>query len=210
MPSLFKTVVAALAVAATPALAELSVTAPIASTKCTGGQTCQVSWNDNGRGVTLAQQGNMTIALYTGGAQQQTFLQPIAYPEAVNVSTTSAVVFTVDPTIGPNGADYFIRFSSTSLNQNNSANPYLSFSAKFTLEGMSGTFNSSVQAQISSASSNSQTSTGSPTGTTTRASGTSSSRSATATNSTGGALKNSAAGALAAGVAVVAGVVAMF
>ncbi|PVF98728.1 hypothetical protein CPB86DRAFT_784572 [Serendipita vermifera] len=74
MPSLFKTVVAALAVAATPALAELSVTAPIASTKCTGGQTCQVSWNDNGRGVTLAQQGNMTIALYTGGAQQQVSL----------------------------------------------------------------------------------------------------------------------------------------
>jgi hypothetical protein len=36
------------------------------------GQTCNVSWNDNGKNnITLAQHGNCTVALYTGNAQQQ-------------------------------------------------------------------------------------------------------------------------------------------
>jgi hypothetical protein len=75
-------------------------------------------------------------------------------PNSVNVSTTASVEFTVDPTIGPNGSDYFIRFSSTSLaNPTSAGNPYLSFSAKFTLAGMSGTFNQTVLNQIASASS---------------------------------------------------------
>jgi hypothetical protein len=150
---MIKVLVAVLA-ASSPAFAELSVTAPIGTTTCTGGQTCQVSWEDNHTGVSLAQQGNCTIALYTGGAQQQTFLQPIVSPNSVNVSTTASVEFTVDPTIGPNGSDYFIRFSSTSLaNPTSAGNPYLSFSAKFTLAGMSGTFNQTVLNQIASASS---------------------------------------------------------
>jgi hypothetical protein len=134
-------------------------------------------------------------------------LQPIVFPEPANVSTTSSVVFTVDPSVGPNSDQYFVRFTSTTLNQNGTSNPYLSFSAKFTLDNMRGTFNASVQAQISSASS-SASSTAAPSGSTSRSS-TSTSRSSTSTSSTGGAAKNTA-GMFAAGVAVAAGVVALF
>jgi len=212
--SMLKALVAVLAVSA-PAVAELSVTAPIGTTTCTGGQVCTVSWSDNHSGVSLAQQGNCTVALYTGGAQQQTFLQPIAYPNAVNVSTTASIDFTVDPTIGPNGADYFIRFSSTSLaNPASAANPYLSFSAKFTLAGMSGTFNQTVLNQIASAGSTTPASTAAPnTATHNTASGSGShttTASHTSTTHSGAGLTAGVSGVLVAGAAVVAGVAGLF
>jgi len=213
---------AAVLVAASPALAELSVTAPIGTTTCTGGQTCAVTWEDNHSGVSLAQQGNCTVALYTGNAQQQTFLQPIAYPNSINVSQIQTVQFTVDPTVGPNSNLYFIRFSSTTLaNPTSPTNPYLSFSAKFTLAGMSGTWNSTVQQQIagitsagSSATSTGATGTGTGTGTAhpTTATTTSSHSSTTTTTHSGafrGAVSGSAS-ALFAGAAFVAGVVTLY
>jgi hypothetical protein len=208
--SMLKALVAVLAVSA-PAVAELSVTAPIGTTTCTGGQVCTVSWSDNHSGVSLAQQGNCTVALYTGGAQQQTFLQPIASPNAVNVSTTASIEFTVDPTIGPNGADYFIRFSSTSLaNPSSPSNPYLSFSAKFTLAGMTGTFNQTVLDQIASASSTASSTAAPNTATRNTAS---SSRTTSATHTTthsGAGLTAGVSGVLVAGAAVVAGVAGLF
>jgi len=190
------------------------VTAPIAGTTCTGGQVCSVTWNDNRQGVSLAQQGNCTVALYTGGAQQQTFLQPIAYPNAINVSTIQTIQFTVDPTVGPNSDQYFIRFSSTSLtNPTSPTNPYLSFSAKFTLAGMSGTFNSTVQQQLagvtssaSSSASSSGTARPTTTGTTSRTSTTSTTTHSAAFH---GAVSGSAS-ALVAGAAFVASVVSLF
>jgi len=208
--SMLKALVAVLAVSA-PAVAELSVTAPIGTTTCTGGQVCTVSWSDNHSGVSLAQQGNCTVALYTGGAQQQTFLQPIASPNAVNVSTTASIEFTVDPTIGPNGADYFIRFSSTSLaNPSSPSNPYLSFSAKFTLAGMTGTFNQTVLDQIASASSTASSTAAPNTATRNTAS---SSRTTSATHTTthsGAGLTAGVSGILVTGAAVVAGVAGLF
>lgn len=211
--SFVKLFVAVLA-AVSPAAAELSVTAPIAGTTCTGGQVCQVAWEDNHTGVTLAQQGNCTVALYTGNSQQQTFLQPIAFPTAINVATTAAIQFTVDPTIGPNGSMYFIRFSSTSLqNPNSTGNPYLSFSAKFTLAGMSGTFNSTVQGQLAALSSTAgATATGATTthATTSSSHTTTTSSTASHTSTTGGALPNAAGSALVAAGALFAGVVALF
>lgn len=205
---------AAALVAASPALAELSITAPIAGTTCTGGQVCDVTWNDNRQGVSLAQQGNCTVALYTGNSQQQTFLQPIAYPTAINVSTIQTIQFTVDPTIGPNSDQYFIRFSSTTLaNPTSPTNPYLSFSAKFALTGMSGTFNATVQQQlagVTSASSPASTSTGTARPTTT---GTTSHTSTTSTTSRSAAFHGAVSGsasALVAGAAFVAGVVSLF
>ncbi|KIM27805.1 hypothetical protein M408DRAFT_16462 [Serendipita vermifera MAFF 305830] len=212
----------ALVATASPALAELSMTAPVAGTVCTGGQACAVTWNDNRQGPSLAQQGNCTIALYTGGAQQQTFLQPIAYPQSVNVSEIQSISFVVDPAIGENSDQYFIRFSSLTLaNPTSPTNPYLSFSAKFTLSGMTGTFNSTVRNQIASASatpsstaggSTSQTSTG----TVTRAS--SSSTTSRASNGTNNAAfpravigtSTGSAGVLVAGAAFVVGVVSLF
>jgi hypothetical protein len=147
------TLVAAIAALAVPALGELAVSLPTTSSTCSGGQRCTITWADNRQGVSLAQQGNCTVALYTGSMSQQTFLQSIAYPDPINVATTPSIDFTVDPTVGENGKYYFIRFSSTTLKDG--ANPYLSFSAIFTLNGMSGTFNQTVKAQIQGATSTS-------------------------------------------------------
>jgi hypothetical protein len=214
--SMMKLLAAAL-VAASPTLAELSVTAPVAGTTCTGGQVCSVTWQDNHSGVSLAQQGNCTIALYTGNAQQQTFLQPIAYPNSINVSQIQTVQFTVDPTVGANSDLYFIRFSSITLaNPTSAGNPYLSFSAKFTLAGMTGTFNSTVQQQlagITSASAAASTAaTGTGTAHPTTLTGTTSHSSTTTTTHSGafrGAVGGSAS-ALFVGAAFVAGVVGLY
>jgi len=86
------------------------------------------------------------IGIYTGNAQQQTLLQLIA--PSVPVATTSTVQFTVDPTIGPNGNEYFIRVESLTAVDPTTSYPIESFSAKFTMAGMTGTFNATVQAEI--------------------------------------------------------------
>lgn len=208
-PAMLKSLLALAVLAVAPAAAELSVTAPIATTTCTGGQTCEVSWRDDGKGVNLTQQGLCTVALYVGGRTQQTFLQPIAFPTPINVATTASIVFTVDPSVGENSSEYFIRFSSQNLTQANSTTgaPYLSFSAKFKLDGMTGKFNETVQAQISSSALPTAT------GSTSTSAGTTSSRStttraATSTSTPGAASRNSAVGA-AAGAIVLAGLAAL-
>jgi uncharacterized membrane protein len=206
---------AAALLAASPALAELAVTAPIGTTTCVGGQVCAVTWDDNRSGVSLAQQGNCTIALYIGNAQQQTFLQPIAYPNSINVSQVASVQFTVDPTVGANNNEYFIRFSSTTLtNPTSPTNPYLSFSAKFTLSGMTGTFNSTVQQQLAGISSSGGVFTSAPTGSSsgTRAPTTTGTSSRAANTTTNAAFHGAGAASsvFVAGAAFVAGAVALF
>jgi len=190
------TVIAAFAALALPTLGELAVTAPVATTTCSGGQSCNVAWNDNNQGVTLAQQGNCTVALYTGSKTQQTFLQPIAFPNSIDVSKTSSLQFTVDPTVGENGANYFVRFTSLSLKDG--ANPYLSFSAIFALDSMTGTFNQTVKNEIQGVSSTPAASSTKPATTvlTSTRGSTSASRSASASasasnkNNTGAAFVN--------------------
>jgi len=210
----------ALVAGASPALAELAMTAPVAGTVCNAGQPCTITWNDNRQGVSLAQQGNCTVALYTGNAQQQTFLQPIAYPQSINVSEIQTISFTPDATVGANSELYFIRFSSITLaNPTSPTNPYLSFSAKFTLAGMTGTFNSTVQAQLAgitsasaAPSSTGNTPSGSSTATTTRATSTTSRANGTNAATRGAivGVSSGSAGVLVAGAALVAGVVSLF
>jgi hypothetical protein len=142
-------------------------------------------------------------------------LQPIVFPGSVNVSTTTSVSFTVDPTVGPNGNNYFIRFSSTSLaNPSSTANPYLSFSAKFTLAGMTGTFNQTVLNQIAATSTGATiapTSTPTTGAITTHVTTTAShSTSSTTTTHSGAGLNAGVSGVLVAGAAVVAGVAGLF
>jgi len=136
------------------------------------------------------------------------------FPGSVNVSTTSSVSFTVDPTVGPNGSNYFIRFSSTSLaNPASTANPYLSFSAKFALAGMTGTFNQTVLNQIAATSTaaSAPVTTAATTEhtTTTHVTTSAHSTSSTATHS-GAGLTAGVSGVLVAGAAVVAGVAGLF
>ena len=122
-----------------------------------------------------------------------------AYPTPVNVATTPSIEFTVDPAVGENGKYYFIRISSTTLKDG--ANPYLSFSAIFTLNGMSGTFNQTVKNQIQGATSTSgPTTTGNAAATvlttSTRGATTSAAASRPATASSSAANKNGTGAAL--------------
>lgn len=123
-----------------------------------------------------------------------------AYPTPINVATTPSIDFTVDPTVGENGKFYFIRFSSTTLKDG--ANPYLSFSAIFTLNGMSGTFNQTVKNQIQGATSTSGATTTANNAaatvltTSTRGATTSAAASRPATASTSAANKNGTGAAL--------------
>ncbi|KAF5348813.1 hypothetical protein D9756_009770 [Leucocoprinus leucothites] len=138
---------AALALAVSPALATVFLTSPTASTTFHGGQPATINWQDDGSVPSLEQFGNARVSIYVGNAQQQTSLQTIV--DSVNVATTSSVQFTPNPQIGPNGNDYFIRIESLAFKDpKNPQFPALSFSAKFTMDNMSGTFNSTIQAQI--------------------------------------------------------------
>lgn len=128
--------------------ASVSMSAPIGTTTCTAGQKCTISWSDDGKPPTLAQFGTAEVGVWAGNAQQQTELQSIQ--AGVNVATTAEIDFTPNPAIGPNSNVYFIRFTSqTAKDPNNPSFPAEAFSAKFTLAGMTGTFNATVAAQIS-------------------------------------------------------------
>lgn len=181
-------------------LATVFMTSPTAQTTCTGGKQCTIQWNDDGKAPSLAQFGLADVGVWVGSVTSQTQVQHIQ--AGVNVATTAAIQFTVDPTSGPNGNFYFVRFTSAAAKDPN--NPQFNaeaFSAKFTLSGMSGTFNSSVQAQISGASANPLPSPSAPASSASSASSsakpTSSSSSKTSsTVSAGGAAKTGAATSL--------------
>lgn len=122
------------------ALANLYITSPVASTTCQAGQNCPVSWNDDGTTPALGTIGACTVGLYVGSQQTQILLQTLG---DVDVSQQASASFTPDATVGGNSDLYFLRF--TSVNYMDGAYPYEGFSAKFTLTGMTGTFNATEQ-----------------------------------------------------------------
>lgn len=143
---MFSKAVISLALAAS-ALANVFITSPVATTTFTAGQQATVTWQDDGLTPNLSSFGASLVGIYTGNANQQTLLQTIS--PSVDVSTTSSIVFTPDGTIGPDSSEYFVRFTSINLKDaTNSQFPAEAFSAKFAMTGMTGTFNSTVQAEI--------------------------------------------------------------
>jgi len=129
------------------AFATVFTTSPVASSTFTGGQEATISWQDDGSAPSLKDFGPARVSIYVGNAQQQTSLQTIV--PSVDVSTTSSIKFTPDASIGPNSAQYFIRFESLSLKDAAAPQfPALAFSAKFTMAGMTGVFTADAQAQI--------------------------------------------------------------
>jgi len=149
---MFRLVIVVLALSAS-ALATLFTTAPIASTTWQAGIPQTVAWQESTDAAkpTLQDFGPAMISVYVGNAQQQTRLQAIS--ANTNVSTNSSIAFTPDPTMGPNGNFYFIRFESLSLKDATQPQfPALAFSARFTLSGMTGTFSPEISAQIAGAS----------------------------------------------------------
>jgi hypothetical protein len=144
---MFSQILFALALASS-VFASVSIVQPVATSVLNGGQQATIQWQESGTAPSLAQFGPSKVSIYTGNSQQQTSLQLIN--PSVDVSTTSSVSFNVDPTIGPNSDQYFVRIESISLKDPNQPNfPALAFSAKFTLANMSGTFSADVLAQIS-------------------------------------------------------------
>ncbi|KAG6889945.1 hypothetical protein C0995_013472 [Termitomyces sp. Mi166 len=129
------------------ALGKVFITSPTASTTFVGGQQATISWQDDGMAPSLKDFGPAKVSIYAGNAQQQTSLQLIV--PSVDVSTTQSIQFTPDPSIGPNGNQYFIRVESLSLKDSAAPQyPALAFSAKFTMSGMTGTFSQAVIDQI--------------------------------------------------------------
>ncbi|RDB19744.1 hypothetical protein Hypma_013181 [Hypsizygus marmoreus] len=129
------------------AFATVFTTNPVASTTFTGGKPATISWQEDGKTPALKDFGAASVSIYVGNAQQQTRLQTVV--ESVDVSTTGSIQFTPDASIGPNGNEYFIRFESLALKDAAQPQfPALAFSAKFTMNSMTGVFNQEVQAQI--------------------------------------------------------------
>jgi len=126
------------------ALANLYITAPVASTTCTASQPCAVSWNDDGTTPALGTIGACTVGLYIGSQQTQILLQSLG---DVDVSQQATASFNPDPTVGGDSDLYFLRF--TAVNYMDGAYPYEGFSAKFTLTGMTGTFNATEASLMS-------------------------------------------------------------
>ncbi|KIM41567.1 hypothetical protein M413DRAFT_445540 [Hebeloma cylindrosporum] len=144
---MFSKVLVTLAIASS-AFATVFVTAPVASTTYSGGKPAVVTWQDSGSAPSLKDFGPSKISIYVGNAQQQTSLQTLN--ESVDVSTTNSINFTPDASIGPNGNEYFIRFESLSLKDAAQPQfPALAFSAKFTLDSMTGVFSAAILSQIS-------------------------------------------------------------
>ncbi|KAJ7291053.1 hypothetical protein C8J57DRAFT_1271230 [Mycena rebaudengoi] len=129
------------------AYAAIFFTAPTASIGFIGGQPATIKWNDDGAVPSLKDFGLAKASIYAGNSLQQTSLQTIS--ESIDVSTATSLDFTPEKSIGPNGANYFIRFESLSLKDaNNAAIPALAFSHIFALTEMTGVFSAEVQAQI--------------------------------------------------------------
>lgn len=197
---MFSSAIISLALAAS-ALANVYLTAPVATTSWPASQQATITWQDDGQSPSLASFGAAKFSIYVGNANQQTPLQLIS--ANVNVANISSLAFTPDPTIGPDSSEYFIRVESLNLKDAKSPQyPALAFSAKFTLTGMSGKFNTSVQQMIDGQSTAPIGGTPAPTsGTasptaakTTAASSTSKAASATSTSKSSGAGKHGVAG----------------
>ncbi|OCH92787.1 hypothetical protein OBBRIDRAFT_886026 [Obba rivulosa] len=140
----------ALAVLAQSACATIFITSPVASTSWTAGQQQNINWMDDGTVPSLATFGPASVGVYIGTVNQQIMVQEIV--SSVDVSTTSSIAFTPDPTMGSDGAVYFIRFQSLNAKDNTTGYPLEAFSSKFTLTGMSGNFNATEEQDINAGS----------------------------------------------------------
>ncbi|WVW84879.1 hypothetical protein I302_106914 [Kwoniella bestiolae CBS 10118] len=135
------------AAALQPVFAGVYITAPVAGTKAIGGQVLEVKWADDGKTPTVGSIGPCSVDIYTGSVNNQVKLQNLA--ASVDVSKTSSISATIDPSIGQDDSHYFVRFTSLSLkSESNPQYPYQAFSAMFPISSMTGQFNATVLAAI--------------------------------------------------------------
>ncbi|KAJ7262297.1 hypothetical protein B0H12DRAFT_1271461, partial [Mycena haematopus] len=126
----------------------LQVTSPTQTLGFTGGQLSNITWMDDTNQPALANFGLAKVSIYTGNSIDQTSLQTIS--ESTDVTNPLYISFTPDPSIGPDGDEYFIRFESlTNKDPTDATIPLLAFSHVFTMSGMTGTFDAQVLSEIS-------------------------------------------------------------
>ncbi|KAH8915142.1 hypothetical protein BT69DRAFT_1356956 [Atractiella rhizophila] len=195
--------------------ATIYFTSPVASTSGTGGQTLTIKWEDDGEAPSAASFGPSVIGIYAGGKLQQTLLQ--SFGTIDDPSKVLSVAPEIPKTLGPDSDQYFIRVTSVSA-KDADGNALNAFSAKFSLEGMTGKFSPQVEAQISSLTSsatqtgNSGSSQTASTGAGTTSASSSSSKATTTATTTSAASQqndNSAAPSLKVGGALFAAVASL-
>lgn len=113
------------------------------STTGHGGKQLTVEWNDNGQAPRRRDWGRVNIFLATGSQNVQYKLQTLDTNVDYNAGQGS---YHIDPTVGPTGGYYFLRLEGT--NTTTHSVPAMAFSARFRLEDMTGTFNSTVMATV--------------------------------------------------------------
>jgi len=132
---------------ASSAFAGVFFTSPTASIGFVGGQPANITWQEDNVVPLLPAFGLAKASIYAGNSISQTSLQLIS--ASIDVTNPLFLTFTPDATIGPNGAEYFIRFESLSLmDATNPSIPALAFSHIFPMTGMTGTFDAEVQSEI--------------------------------------------------------------
>ena len=79
------------------------MTAPVAATVCQGNAACNITWEDSGDAPSLSSFGNAVVSLCVGSTFEQSEMQRVS--SSVDVSKTSTISFTVNPSIGENSKD---------------------------------------------------------------------------------------------------------
>ncbi|KAI0767250.1 hypothetical protein C8Q74DRAFT_1279174 [Fomes fomentarius] len=121
--------------------ATIYITKPLPGSTCSGGNSCTVEWLDDGVQPLLTEISACHVGLYNGNG---VLIQRI---DPVDVSAQHALKFTPDPQAGPNSGLYYINF--TSVNDVLGDTNYRQFSTMFTLNSMSGSFDSPVPSDTS-------------------------------------------------------------
>ncbi|GAA5873913.1 hypothetical protein JCM1840_000227 [Sporobolomyces johnsonii] len=119
---------------------------PTADDSFNAGKQFTVTWIDNNNAPTAEAFGASTLYIATGSSTQHTNLATLG--NVASPSNTTEVKITVDASWGPDSDLYFILLQSNSGTDSNGI-PLQSFSARFSLTKMTGTFSSAVLAQIS-------------------------------------------------------------
>ncbi|KAG5723896.1 hypothetical protein E4T56_gene9821 [Termitomyces sp. T112] len=115
--------------------AGIYVIKPEANSTCHGGQRCTIQWLDDGIRPLLAAAGVCTFGLYTGTMQLVQTIPP------VDVSATRSISFKPIPAAGPNSDSYYIGIISITAKENSSES-YEAFSPFFSIDQMTGSFDS--------------------------------------------------------------------
>ncbi|KAF9029556.1 hypothetical protein BDZ89DRAFT_1065341 [Hymenopellis radicata] len=144
-------------------VADVYITFPVSGSSMSGGSPYNLTWMDDGAGTyALSDFGAAQFSIAVGGTSEQVcfYVVDSRHWSDIDVSTTSMFEFTVDASIGGDSDGYFIRVDSNNLtDSDNNGYAMQSFSAKYTMDGMTGTFNSTMEALIADSTSTTEVAT---------------------------------------------------